>query len=209
MSSKNARSAEESPLESTVRSQLDQLNSHAASARLNQVDTMSPEYESNVAKLRLEWETQGRPVLMVLADIRRTIGKEFEAAAKMDYEGLRRSGIPMSRVQPLESLVDETIHFLNAATEQLSAIPGKIDRLTPLDEVSWKHGCKTSDEIRLEMKGVLSAPDELRSAFTKMKMLIARLVEAKQALSGTTPGAPKPFAQSYPQAKPTGDNDVN
>jgi hypothetical protein len=157
--------------------QMDDLNSIAGYGRRTEAEAASPEFEKNVARVRDLWNRFGVPALRELQAAIDQFAPDFESAARIDFDGLRRAGCPEWRVSEMQTYVYQARNFMSLALQQLSQIPQKIDSLQPQDEEPWIHGNKGSDRIEFEMRGVLGAASDIRQRHERMRTQIARLSE--------------------------------
>ena len=119
---------------------------------------IAPDFEENEARVLDLWTRFGVPALRELQAAIDQFGADFDSAARIDFDGLRRAGCPEWRVTEMQTYVTEARRFMSAALEQLSRIPGKIDSLQPQDEEPWIiTATRARDRIEFEMRGVLDA----------------------------------------------------
>jgi hypothetical protein len=157
--------------------QVDDLNQVASRGHSMAAHKLAPDFEVNVAELREEWERLGPPALAELEAAIEKFGGDFERAAGLDYQGLRRAGASEVRIHDLQDHVFKARNFMRSALDQLSRIPGEIQAITPRDEAGWIHGNKSTDRIRLSLRGVLAAAADLRERHEYMKFMISELTK--------------------------------
>jgi len=117
--------------EPSLGEQINALNDAAGEQRRLDEHTAAPLFEETQKRLREMWQAEGRPALLDLQKFAREHGAELEAASRIDFDALRRSGIDRAnRLQPAEDLIDLTRTFLEHAIRQLEAIPQRIEGLT-------------------------------------------------------------------------------
>jgi hypothetical protein len=154
---------------------LEDLAIIAGHGRKTELQTMAPDWEKNVGRVRSFWSSFGLPALR---DFQVAIDKyspDFDNAARIDFDGMRRTPCPEWRIAELQAHVFQTRNFISAALQQLSRIPQRIDSIRPEDEQPWIVNNKMSDQITFEIRGVLNAGGDLKERHERLKHQLSQL----------------------------------
>jgi hypothetical protein len=171
-----------------LQQQIGDLNELAAEQRKRDQCTASPAFETNVQLCREVWESNGKPTLLALQELSRTLRPDFEMAGRMDFGALAHSGVDRYKwLSPAKSLIDRALELFDRVPTQLEDALAKIGRMTPETESGNKHGCKLSDEILYEINAALGFPDELRTMHGRLKFLVEGILAARRRLTGALP----------------------